>query len=546
MVTRVKLIYKKNRIYRIVVFFIFMLGFLGIALAIHMQDPSSISATLSKWEYRSRLEQSRIVAEIFLKLGVVCLSVGCITLTGILHDDVVFYRREYQILMTMGFDWSKLKRMVIIRYLPIILIPVVFAVMIAGVSVLRKCIILVMVMLIILIYWSNKIGKKTYEVEVASAREIKINCKKNMNKRYLVYRFFSVYRNYGICLMLVIAIYVFIGSFCTSFVFNSVCKRASFEKNFFVNNSTVDIEWSDYHSYQENIDSLKELLGADLKNMYMFLDETVKIDGFLIDAYISDSFMPIQSPRCLDGRVPLYDNEIGIGAAFAQMQEIAIGDVINISADENQGSYLVTGILQAADMGFDCELTYEGYRRLSPNYSRANTCIHMVNTYEKVKIDSLIRELSKKYASDIMEIENKTVQSQQLYNNYKQIIIFITIVLALGATFVVVLFARLIERSGSTHLQSQLKLMYFMGIYIGKKNRLENLIILFYGILGLTCGLLASLLLNPIFNLIFSKIGVFKIEFDYPIGFIVAIAVLQVITVILFNLKSGEEEYQYV
>lgn len=552
MVTKLKLIYKKNRIYRIVLFSIFMISFLGIAMSIKMQNSSPVANTLSKWEYRSQFEQSCILSDILLKISLIFFLAGCIAFAGILYDDVVFHKEDYTILKSLGFSQSTLTKMIILRYLPTFLVSGILGSFVTGIKLLPYYLawigaLFLLLLFLLLLFLGNKLKLKTSPEDTHEAKlEPTKTILAKIQKRHILIRFLCIYKNYGVCLSFVTAIFIFMGTFCTSFVYNSAGDRKVFEKNFFINNSAIDIQWRNYTAYLKNHEKLKETYAENYKAFTMFLDENVIINKYSIDAYVSDSFSSIESPMIIAGRAPIYDDEISIGVAFAKLQGLTIGDTLQVSAKDKTCIYLITGLIQCADMGFDCELTYEGFKRIQPEYSAANTCMFFNKEYSREEITQLIHELKKEYKADIKDIENKTLESNELYAKYKYSIIYITIILAVSFIFVVTLFVRLITKCWTTSMKSQFIVLHTMGVTLKKLKNIETMLIDFYAAVGMIGGLLLSLLLNSMYNFIFSKIGLFQINFKYPVGLLIAIALVQTIIIMTLKPKFKKEDYTHV
>lgn len=543
MVTKFKLIYRKNRIYRIVLCFIFLVCFLGIAVAIKMQEPSLSSQEISKWAYRSQLEQGYILSDIIFNISYVFFGAGCLGFVGILYDDIVFNQEEYRVLLEMGTSKKMLMRIVILRYVPCFFVPFLCGFFLAGMQVLTRYMVLIVILFILLVYWCSKIGKIKVVRDSGITGGKKTQRIATIKKSHIFLRFAYNYKNFGICLSLVIAIFVFIGSFCTGFVYNSVFDKNTFEKNFFINNTSIDVVWKNYDAYLKNIELLKKTYADKYENIYMFLDEEVVINEFMVDAYISDSFERISTPMFVSGRAPFYDNEISIGFTFAKLQGIHIGDIVDVSANNHHYSYLVTGIIQAADMGFDCELTYDGYKKIEPEFTKANSCLCFSDDYGVDEVEQFIKAINKNYKADIQEIDNKLIQSEQLYNSYKETILFITIIIAIIVCLVIILFVRLITKCWIFSMQSQFRIMHIMGINRRNIKIFKNSIIHFYVLLGMMVGLLFALFLDPLYNFVFSKIGLHRVDFKYPVWLMIGIAIIQVIlTIIMYN-RLRREEY---
>ena len=83
-------------------------------------------------------------------------------------------------------------------------------------------------------------------------------------------------------------------------------------------------------------------------------------------AILCDDFSRVNNQSVVyTGRFPKYDNEIAIGAKYAKEKGFAVGDEIEIMANGNTETYLISGFTQVTNnLGRDCLFTRSGYERL--------------------------------------------------------------------------------------------------------------------------------------------------------------------------------------
>lgn len=104
----------------------------------------------------------------------------------------------------------------------------------------------------------------------------------------------------------------------------------------------------------------------------------------------------------LDGRLPLYDNEISITEIVSDMLDKEIGDTITVGTGKNKRDYIVSGYHQSvAELGRTILVTVEGY------YKQTGTVPYIcsVKLADVSLIDKLCDTIKQKHSKIIMDTE---------------------------------------------------------------------------------------------------------------------------------------------
>ncbi len=114
------------------------------------------------------------------------------------------------------------------------------------------------------------------------------------------------------------------------------------------------------------LETVRQLPGVELA--YRHDDLTLNISGREISGRAVQDYS-VLSTSAYEGRQPRHDNEVAIGTRVADITGAGIGDTIVIEFQGQSRDFLVVGLLQGArQLGMFADLTYDGVRRMVPEY----------------------------------------------------------------------------------------------------------------------------------------------------------------------------------
>lgn len=578
MVIKAKLVFREKRASRLILFVIFFISFTIMmstvaikAVAVDADNvvntvigPGQVDGTdfdYDKWTKRGMEERNYILSNVLFMLSVVMYINGVVALLAVLYDDTVLCSSKYGILKNMGFTHNMLTRLVYIRYMPAVVSAMLSANVLTAIvfkDYYLKMFIYSIIMLGIIVleiaYFATKVniqkgcGDSSLMEEddnFNNESRMKFVSKKNMLVQ-MALRGSKTYKGFGIILVMIVAILVVTCNFSSVFCYNSLIKTEKFTANFFVNASDIDILWKDRQSRYDNEEKLLEHFGAEIEKAVNFVDTEVGVGGMIVDAFVSDDFTDIDSPKCYKGRSPLHENEIALGYAISKRMNADIGDEIKVVLNEYSEVYLVTGLLQSADMGLDCELTTGGMLRINPEFDEALTSVYLKGDNKGNKVKECTDIIDKYYNDSVMSWEDKYSYCHELLYNYKTMIKIITIIVVVLALLITRLYLNLALRG---FLQSRRGHMDVMRVY-GFNNRdisIEQMLgIMVFVILGAVIGgIMSAVVLPLIYGKLFMAIGIVELDFMYPgwLIFIVAASVLLYIAVFTITFIRKRSTY---
>lgn len=105
----------------------------------------------------------------------------------------------------------------------------------------------------------------------------------------------------------------------------------------------------------------------------------LKVEGNEVLGLISYDFSAMEIFSTYEGVLPKWDNEIVLAGTMAKLLDKKIGDLINVKAGGITKEYLICGLISTTNnLGRMAAMTYDGYKAFIPGYQR-----YSVNVYLK-------------------------------------------------------------------------------------------------------------------------------------------------------------------
>jgi putative ABC transport system permease protein len=261
---------------------------------------------------------------------------------------------------------------------------------------------------------------------------------------------------------------------------------------------------------------------------YFFSTESLICEReFEANAYILDDFEFTGNPDWLyQGRFPRYDNEVALGGLMARTLGKGIGDTVRLTKGDAEWEYLITGLIQGSNyMGHDLCLSQAAYQRLSPDFQPVVFSVYLRNREETGGfLQTLERESPDRFngvnADEIIRSSMATYQS---------IVAVLAVIIGIVTLVVIGLVLYLVIKTLLVHKRRELGIQKAIGFTTGQlvlQNALAFLPVIVFG--ALLGGIGGYLGLNPFFSVLFSGIGIMKVNFvvSFPLlalvfGFIV-------------------------
>ncbi len=268
--------------------------------------------------------------------------------------------------------------------------------------------------------------------------------------------------------------------------------------------------------------ALLQMLAEDTRVEKAYLYNSVNVShvgGAELMATLCDDFKQVNNQDVVfEGRFPKYDNEIAIGALYADEKGFMVGDEIEITANGKTVSYLICGLTQISNyLGRDCLLTREGFER----FGELAMVSYYINLTDGTDIDAFNEEMKEKLgdnANALINIKTTVETAGSVYISLMTIIVIAILVLsAIIIAFVLYLLVR-------TMLNNKIRdygIMKALGFTTRQLILQTALSFMPAVILSMSVGLvISSLTINPLLSLFLRGIGIVKCVFPVPMGFI--------------------------
>ncbi len=243
--------------------------------------------------------------------------------------------------------------------------------------------------------------------------------------------------------------------------------------------------------------------------------------GVELVATFCDDFSQVNNQNVIfEGRFPKYDNEIAIGALYADEKGFVVGDEIEITANGKTKPYLICGFTQISNyLGRDCLLTRQGYERLG-TLSNAS---YYLNLADGTDIDAFNEEMKEMFAENANAIINVKSTVESAGRVYISLMTVIVIAILILSAIIIAFVLYLLVRTMLNNKKRDYGILKALGFTTRQLILQTALSFMPAVILSMVVGLtLNSLIMNPLMSLFMRGIGIVKCTFPLPIGFITA------------------------
>ena len=311
-----------------------------------------------------------------------------------------------------------------------------------------------------------------------------------------------------------------------------------------------------YENIAKDVDALLTISGLDLYDADfegdVFMGDTVSsfesVDEIHYETWISMEFKKgkkskslttrvisdttVMNPKqMVEGRWPLYENEVAVGTSAANNLGVKVGDTILVKNGENEASYLVTGLLQTFNnMGMMGYISQDGFERIG---TMPGTVSFAVNLKKGYTFDDLEKEFKDVYPDT--ELNDELASTGSLFPMLKASMGLTAVLVMLVTAFIVGLAEALLIRTRITKEWRNLgvnKALGFTSNQLIGQVMLSNIPSI---LIGIVLGLLAATFLgDKIVILMFSIFGFRKVSFVIsPINYVLVCIVITGVALIV-------------
>lgn len=251
------------------------------------------------------------------------------------------------------------------------------------------------------------------------------------------------------------------------------------------------------------------------------------VGGAELMATLCDDFTQVNNQNVVfEGRFPRYDNEIAVGARYADENGFTVGSEIEIVANGKSESYLICGLTHISNyLGSDCLLTRAGYEK----FGALTAASYYINLTDGTDIDAFNGEMKEKLgesANAFINIQATVESAGEVYISLMTVIVIAILVLS---AMIIVFVLYLLVRTMLNNKKSDYGILKSLGFTTGQLILQTALSFMPAVVLSAALGLvLSALTINPLLGIFLRGIGIVKCTFPVPIGFIAAAGIVLV------------------
>ena len=280
-------------------------------------------------------------------------------------------------------------------------------------------------------------------------------------------------------------------------------------------------------------DELVSVLKNDsrVEKFYLFTNNNMEVqhvDGLALFVSVAGDCSKLNNQSMsIEGRYPRYGNEISIAAKYAKDNNIKIGDEIAVSVGNSEGKYIVSGYTQNSNnLGKDCIMTREGYEKLSslPNVT------YYISFAEDIDIDDFSAELTEQFGSDVNAAQNIQAILESTGGVYVMLMTFLVIAIVIISCIVIIFVMYLLVRTMLNNKKRDYGILKALGYTTTQLVVQTAMSFMPSVIISSAVGIAVSMrLINPLFAVFLSGIGIVKGNFIIPVELCIISGIVLVI-----------------
>ncbi len=201
---------------------------------------------------------------------------------------------------------------------------------------------------------------------------------------------------------------------------------------------------------------------------------------------------PETIPGLLEGRLPLYDNEILITEFVAESLNLKMGDEVTVSEYDKEATYIISGIHQTmSDVGMAFAMNKKGKERL-----RGEDITFYYRYYvleDKTQLDAIEKMLQEEYGDDL-EVEVYTEENNPITSMYSGIVTLLQIIIDVFSLIFVAVAVRMVCAKVFLQERTDIGIYKAIGFTSGKLRMQFAMRFFLVALVGAGFGILLSVL----------------------------------------------------
>lgn len=201
---------------------------------------------------------------------------------------------------------------------------------------------------------------------------------------------------------------------------------------------------------------------------------------------------PESIPGLLEGRLPLYDNEILITEFVAESLNLKMGDEVTVSEYDKEEKYIISGIHQTmADAGMAFVMNKKGKERLIGENVTFDSRYYVLE--DKTQLDGIEKMLQEEYG-DELEIEVYTEENNPITSMYGDMITLLQMIINIFSLIFVAVAVRMVCTKVFLQERTDIGIYKAIGFTSGKLRMQFAMRFFLVALVGAVFGILLSVL----------------------------------------------------
>ena len=276
------------------------------------------------------------------------------------------------------------------------------------------------------------------------------------------------------------------------------------------------------------------MLAVEPGSLSVICDEDINAKVTLYDDYTK-----LDYPSIYEGRYPQYSNEIAVSANVAKALNKKIGETISVKnifdEEVKTDNYLIVGFSQGTYTGgLDAYFTYEGISKIWKNPEWNGIHIYLKDPKE---VDKKIEEYSSVYGDKATYIGDFKRTFEMQLSSIKDSVKLVAILVVFVASMLVVIMGYLVSSSLIASRRREFGIMKAIGYTNFQLSQtITYTFITFIVVSGIVASICLKLGSNIVIGNLFHGMGVHKLDFSFPLLWIVVLMVILVIIGVLVSM----------
>ena len=287
-----------------------------------------------------------------------------------------------------------------------------------------------------------------------------------------------------------------------------------------------------FDAVPESEERLKALLREDPRTdrFYVYSQDAnlAEPDGPGLWSIVIEDGSELQNQTIVyTGRLPVYANEVAVGAKHASARGLGVGDMIEFGAGEETASYLITGLTQGTNyLGDEAYFTRAGYERLGP-LTHISYLVNKKEPATAAEVDEFVADVQQEMTGELLTANNERRMKDAVLSVYLAAMEVIVYTLAVLTVILTILVMVLLTRTALNVRWREYGILKALGY--SSRNLVGQTVLSFLPALVIseTVGLILwSYTNNAIVSLFMRGLGTMRCDFPIPGGMIAAMGLL--------------------